>query len=324
MTELSFIVRIIKTIFKILIAFLLIIIVAIILFVCFRRYRPKTVVEKSIESHWQEWMKQGNDTTECVIDFSEVMDFEWDTMIYYSGNSYNYYHLPPDLQIDLGAYIEPHSETYHIAFFKDTKLASIYKFPKEELFWDENYKPDGFVVATDEVYLKLSRENTEFRITTFENLYLLHHISDGDDSLKSNFVLHPFSGSWRSIENYKDLSLSVSERNDSILISLLYIPIARKVQFYPKFDNIGFEIPQISIPLISESDTLKGRINRKHLYLPSDNFTLGYDNVTLTLVNDTTLYWHLDSDNPMWPKDVTLVRYSKTYNTFSPNIPVDN
>jgi hypothetical protein len=37
--------------------------------------------------HWENWKSAGKDTTNCVVDFAELVPVEWDTMVYVDYNT---------------------------------------------------------------------------------------------------------------------------------------------------------------------------------------------------------------------------------------------
>ena len=42
----------------------------------------KEKLDRLVATHWDSWRSEGEDTTKCIIDFSEIMPFEWDTIVY--------------------------------------------------------------------------------------------------------------------------------------------------------------------------------------------------------------------------------------------------
>ena len=42
----------------------------------------KDKLDKLVAAHWEKWKAEGKDTTMCIVDFAEIMPFEWDTMVY--------------------------------------------------------------------------------------------------------------------------------------------------------------------------------------------------------------------------------------------------
>jgi hypothetical protein len=49
----------------------------------------KEKLDKLVAAHWEEWKAEGKDTTMCIVDFAEIMPFEWDTMVYLDYHSYS-------------------------------------------------------------------------------------------------------------------------------------------------------------------------------------------------------------------------------------------
>lgn len=42
----------------------------------------KERLDRMMGIHWENWKSAGKDTTNCVVDFAEVVPVEWDTMVY--------------------------------------------------------------------------------------------------------------------------------------------------------------------------------------------------------------------------------------------------
>ena len=49
----------------------------------------KDKLDKLVAAHWEKWKAEGKDTTMCIVDFAEIMPFEWDTMVYVKYNRYS-------------------------------------------------------------------------------------------------------------------------------------------------------------------------------------------------------------------------------------------
>ena len=49
----------------------------------------KEKLDKLVAAHWEKWKAEGKDITMCIVDFAEIMPFEWDTMVYVKYNRYS-------------------------------------------------------------------------------------------------------------------------------------------------------------------------------------------------------------------------------------------
>lgn len=115
----------------------------------------------SIVSNEWEKCKEG---TNCTIDFADLMDFEWDTMCFYSGA----YSLE-DINKDLG---------FELKGFTDIGDRVIFLNKGEIVYQKEWYtKPSeptvGTIFETDLKKFKVSKSNAKFRINKDGKAYYL-------------------------------------------------------------------------------------------------------------------------------------------------------
>lgn len=100
----------------------------------------------------------------CVVDFSKIMKFEWDTMYYFSGaNSLE------DINKSLGFELKEFTDIGdRIIFLNNGKV--VYQ---KEWFLNPSEELKGVVFATDLKTFKVDKSNAKFEIIKENNYYIL-------------------------------------------------------------------------------------------------------------------------------------------------------
>ncbi len=280
--------------------------------------------ERLTRLHWEEWSAQENDSTQCVIDFSEVMDFEWDTMVFYSGDVDDYFELPPSEQIDLGFKLTPASNHARcVRYMLHDSCVKEFRLPESRI-----EPPYGVAFLIDKPYLKLPRENTAFHLINYWGYFKVKHINKYPDAeIQSTDQLSPFSGKWHAtIERDKSfLFLKIGTSGDSLLAATYGIicdSVRRSVDTYR--DSDGFMIPSLVMRQSKDSTVANGILHTKNFGIEGVPKSSNSISISLKLLNDTTLLWKTEDHWEMLPSIITFEQLKKNHNTFSPNIPVDN
>ena len=120
----------------------------------------KDKLDKLVAAHWEEWKAEGKDITMCIVDFAEIMPFEWDTMVYVK---YNRYSKKKD---DVKEYMnnqywnvrEKKYEEEGIHFWKDGKLVH-----EVSLFMASDDEK-GVIFCTYKHLIKIGRNDAKFQM----------------------------------------------------------------------------------------------------------------------------------------------------------------
>lgn len=105
------------------------------------------------------------ENTNCLIDFAHLMNFEWDTMCYYSGaNSLE------EINKDLGFELRDFTDIGdRVIFFHKGKI--IYQ---KEWFYNPSEPPKGIIFMTDLDKFRISKSNAKFEARKEGNaIYLI-------------------------------------------------------------------------------------------------------------------------------------------------------
>lgn len=103
----------------------------------------------------REWTKCNGDIN-CTIDFATIMNFEWDTMCYYSAaNSLE------DINKDLGVELKEFTDIGdRVIFLRKNKV--VYQ---KEWFTNPDEELKGIVFVTDSKFFKVDKSNAKFKIS---------------------------------------------------------------------------------------------------------------------------------------------------------------
>ena len=120
----------------------------------------KEKLDKLVAAHWEKWKAEGKDTTMCIVDFAEIMPFEWDTMVYLDYHSYS------REEDDVKEYMnnqywnvrEKKYEEEGIHFWKDGKLVH-----EVSLFMASDDEK-GVIFCTCKYLIKRGRNDAKFQM----------------------------------------------------------------------------------------------------------------------------------------------------------------
>ena len=110
-----------------------------------------------------EWEKCKG-TTNCTIDFANLLSFKWDTMFFYSGAC-----SLEDINKDLGFGLKEFTDTGDRVIFLN-KGKVVYQ---KEWYTKPSEPPVGTIFETDLKKFKVSKSDAKFRITKEGKAYIL-------------------------------------------------------------------------------------------------------------------------------------------------------
>jgi|688.fasta_scaffold289601_2 hypothetical protein len=113
-----------------------------------------------VSSQWEKCIEDKN----CIVDFSNIMSFEWDTMCYYSGaNSLE------DINKDLGFELKEFTDIGdRVLFIKDSKV--VYQ---KEWFPNPSEPTEGTIFVTEQNKFRVNKSNAKFRINKKDKSFYL-------------------------------------------------------------------------------------------------------------------------------------------------------
>ncbi|MDR1005277.1 MAG: hypothetical protein LBL74_00235 [Bacteroidales bacterium] len=94
--------------------------------------------------------------TNCIIDFANLMNFEWDTMCYYSMGS-SLEEINKDLGFELEGFIDVCDR---VIFLNKKKVIYQYRFP-----YRPSNPPEGVIFLTDLNKFRVSKSDAKFEVT---------------------------------------------------------------------------------------------------------------------------------------------------------------
>ena len=119
--------------------------------------------------YWNSWKSSGKDTTQCIIDFAEVLPFDWDTLAYYDFSGLR------DTDEDdkfLARYGERVTGFASCLFVKDSVKVECVDFIMAS---DESH---GAYVLTKKRFVKLGRDDSKFHLERAGRYYVLRFIDE--------------------------------------------------------------------------------------------------------------------------------------------------
>ncbi|MDO5460793.1 MAG: hypothetical protein Q4F44_04040 [Bacteroidales bacterium] len=119
--------------------------------------------------YWNSWKSSGKDTTLCIIDFAEVMPFDWDTLAYYDCSGLE------DTDEDdkfLARYGVRFTGFASYLFVKDSVKVERVPFVMAS---DESH---GAYVLTKKRFVKLGRDDSKFHLERAGRYYVLRFIDE--------------------------------------------------------------------------------------------------------------------------------------------------
>ncbi|MBN2639492.1 MAG: hypothetical protein JXR65_10465 [Bacteroidales bacterium] len=120
----------------------------------------RTDFDSIVSSKWEEC--KGN--TNCTLDFANLMDFEWDTMCFYSGAC-----SLEDINNDLGFELKGFTDIGdRVIFLNKGKI--VYQ---KEWYTKPSEPPVGTIFETDLKKFKVSKSDAKFRINKKGKAYYL-------------------------------------------------------------------------------------------------------------------------------------------------------
>ena len=135
----------------------------------------KEKLDRLVATHWDSWRSEGEDTTKCIIDFSEIMPFEWDTIVYadyYGSRDYDSKELKSYMNERYWKEREraKGSPGEHLHFWKDGKLVyDVYLLIASD---DEK----GVLFSTKRKFIVRTRNNAKFYVEKERQFYLVYEI----------------------------------------------------------------------------------------------------------------------------------------------------
>lgn len=130
---------------------------------------------KTISEYWNEWGTSNDaDSTYCVVDFADIVPFEWDEMVYADYNPT--LECSDELMAYLSEYpVKPkHLGRYcvkDLCFYSKGKVVAVV----DNLLMDYSDKGISFDFSKD--FVKYSRDNAKFRITQKGSFFLVNDVA---------------------------------------------------------------------------------------------------------------------------------------------------
>lgn len=120
-------------------------------------------VDYKISKEWNKCKEESN----CIIDFANVMNFEWDTMCYYSvANSLE------DINEDLGFKLNKYKYTGDRLIFLN-KGRFVYQY---EFSYLPSKSPEGVFILTDLDKFRVSKSDAKFKVEKVDKAYYLEKL----------------------------------------------------------------------------------------------------------------------------------------------------
>lgn len=119
----------------------------------------KDKLDNIVGEYWEEWKAINKDTTCCVLDFDNIMPFEWDTLVYFNSL------YPFEEDENVKEYMRIHNledqriyDPEDLHFLKDGKIVHIV-----DLFMASDWAK-GVYFCTEKEFIKRGRKDAKFHL----------------------------------------------------------------------------------------------------------------------------------------------------------------
>lgn len=130
----------------------------------------KDKLDMAVEDYYSSWKASGKDSTECVVDFAEIVPFEWDTICYFWYNT-SYEHYPQELKDYAKEHnIQRYWESLH--FLKGKNVVFVVNL---EL---NSEKERGVLFCTDKNIIKRARGDAKFHVRKLDCFYIIRDMTE--------------------------------------------------------------------------------------------------------------------------------------------------
>ena len=283
----------------------------------------KPYLETVVENYWEEWTTAGKDSLNCTIDFAEAVGFDWDTMLYFSGENYLFKYVRDDSDIKKYADMyAKYSTDDELLFLRgDSVVYHMNFFP--EFDFDMEVIPKGIVFCTKKLYLKLGRENAKFHLVRSGLEYKLYHMDDTfeEEISVEKENLSPYVGAWEWVSDDslpRKVDVVIGERNDSLYLAFSWNFMDKGECSYYTVDKRGLPMACVRMSRPQGKDVAIGKIFNIFLseYLP---YVKNFENMQLNLCGNDTLEWNVEREY-LWQGSLNLVRRNDFNYKFSPHV----
>lgn len=156
----------------------------------------KDKLDKALADYYSSWKASGKDSTECVIDFAEIVPFEWDTICYFWYST----SFEDNEEQELKDYAKEHNiqrdcECLH--FLKGKNVVFVVNL---EL---NSEKERGVLFCTDKNIIKRARGDAKFHVRKLDCFYIIRDMTE------------EFMYNWRYIdeEQYDRIEMKLRNKN---------------------------------------------------------------------------------------------------------------
>ncbi len=284
----------------------------------------KPYIDTVVENHWKGWVADGKHSLNCTIDFAEAINFDWDTMLYFSGHVFLKKRLHEYREIvGYSNLLAKHSSDEQLLFLcGDSVVYRMEFFP--EFDFDMEVVPKGARFCTKKLYMKLGRENAKFHLVKNGERYILYHkdgLLEEENSIKKE-NLSPYVGLWEWVPDDslpRKVDVVISERNDSLYFAFSWNFMDKGASDYYTIDSEGLPIACVRMQRPAGIDCAEGKIYNSFFGVRSP-IVKGYENMQLTLHGGDTLVWRYEKKY-LWPDSIVLVRRDNSNYKFSDYVP---
>lgn len=131
----------------------------------------KERLDAAIKEHLNTMETAGKDTAECVVDFAELMPFEWDTLLYVD----NYEPFTSEKPDELNEYVTKYNIGYGFEGLLVLSSGKIVCFVDLEMPSDEE---KGMFFCTRKQLIKRARNNAKFHLQKQGRFFVLRDMSE--------------------------------------------------------------------------------------------------------------------------------------------------
>ena len=284
----------------------------------------KSYLDTIVENYWNAWTANGDDSLDCYIDFAEVVDFDWDTMLYFSGQYYLYDYVKNDSVIEkyIDAFAKKCSDEQVFFLLGDSvvhKMTFIADFD-----FDMEVVPKGVCFCTKKLYFKLGRDNAKFHLVRNGLQYRLYHMDDifeEENSVKKE-SLSPYVGAWEWVSDgalSRKINVIIGERNDSLYLAFSWNFMDKGECCFYTTDKRGLPLACVRMLRPQKNEVVTGKIFNTFFSVGS-LYVKEFENMQLTLYGNDTLAWNVERKY-LWPDSLILVRRDKFNYKFSDYVP---
>ena len=134
----------------------------------------KERLDRIVGTYWYDWKNAGKDTTNCILDFENIMPFEWDTLVYV-----DHVFTPVEPNKEFDEYIDTRYPEARVNDF----ILRLHFLRKGKIVHDVNLymvsdDAKGAYFRTHKYFIKRGRKDAKFHLVRDCNFFVIRDMTE--------------------------------------------------------------------------------------------------------------------------------------------------